>query len=1418
MLAVTVPGDPGGTLIFTRMLSQGNSCEFGHYDYAHSFVRSPRIHSRAVHAIMMMYSFYTKGRGIVMVSAKNVQMLQKRCLDRQKPHYGLRKLSLGVASVLLSTTLYLGTSNVAHADTNINHGTDHAATNELTNLNHDLGYNANQVQVAQNSSNNAISNSASATASNASNEVRHVAVSTKSIQPANDQQQIDHLNQVENISSSLSTNSTNNQVSENSSVSPWLNLAVEQPSTASAATNNQSESWHTTINYQWSTTDSTLNPSHHGLDRSYAGKSPFNQNTVVTLTPKGNTVVPSYRGTPVTFGQVKDLGIVQGDGSNIGGLVLDKNKRYHKYSLLITYPVVRNADGSINKQVDADQSGLEETMYADVSGGTEHWMSADNTSTVKYYAVYNTIKVNYVDPSGKVIGSYMGQKLYPDGQKTGIFWEDHLPSGYTATAQGAKTADNLTWNGTNISSDGENWIVDHKTATVTVKVPVAQGYHVQMQFYDPNNGNKVIETKALTQTVQKNNTMTDVADHMYSYPHGYYYCPGSGEKIVYGIKWQSDGQLIFYNEDGYAGNYSDTTKGLASSDYYVVDNKTGVIILKVPAVNQWKIIPNLANPGDGDIDKVVDITGPAKILHVNGIYDITNLLPKGYVWGFAPKAKSVQLKVLPPDFYTLPKIDLIVDGQVVGKSIDPDPSSSNTKGIILDLGILPSHIGHLAVSLTADSNSANTQVVFTDLIKENHNGQLVSLQQAVNQISSELRDDINRRNYDADVYNKLISSIKPSDFQDSSRFTAEDIFDSYLDKHPGTVALYTYQGKLENVDFGADIINVLLDDFALLKVEESSGYHIDFDFSNKPATYTYHPLLTYDDTMKKYSSYPGIYVKSTDLTPNRMKEIFNNSSNEFGLPALLSDDQSYHIVWTATPQQSVMYEFVDDDNNQQLIGVPTIVSGSTGTRTSVKLPVPTGYELTSGQILPTAITFTNGNQVVRIHVQHRKPTVTYQFVDDDNGDSIIGTEVVYTGLPGTSKNVALTLPKYYKLADGQSLPTSVTFGDQDQTVLIHLKHALSSVTVHFLDANGNVVVSTLLSGNAGSKVSLTDVIPDGWVAYGDQNIPNQVIIGDEPSTIDYVITHRMFLVHAKDGYQAGDLIPGTKGKRFTTDINPNKLIKYVTRTVNVWTDSTKTTKLTTKIQEHDFTRDAIVDTITGNVTYLNWSGNGDYVFSGFTIPGTVDYKGLTIISRTVSVHDQNWQPNIVEDVVVDPHPNAGTLVFQTLGGQVVHTAMITGVDPVDISNYVPEGYHLLSAKMLHPFLSGKTSTYFVMVAPNAQTYTAHDQLPASVTEPLAKAVVRTIKITMPNGHVRTIKQQINFTRTATVDSQGQVTYSAWLATGRTQFNRFFIPKRRGYHVVIKDHATGKVFDQISKVAKVDPTMADCQVDVEYVKA
>ncbi|HJF54346.1 MAG TPA: YSIRK-type signal peptide-containing protein [Limosilactobacillus coleohominis] len=49
--------------------------------------------------------------------SKNNQIKYEKWNTNRKPHYGLRKLSIGVASVLLGTTLYWG-GTTALADSN----------------------------------------------------------------------------------------------------------------------------------------------------------------------------------------------------------------------------------------------------------------------------------------------------------------------------------------------------------------------------------------------------------------------------------------------------------------------------------------------------------------------------------------------------------------------------------------------------------------------------------------------------------------------------------------------------------------------------------------------------------------------------------------------------------------------------------------------------------------------------------------------------------------------------------------------------------------------------------------------------------------------------------------------------------------------------------------------------------------------------------------------------------------------------------------------------------------------------------------------------------------------------------------------------------------------------------------------------
>ena len=113
----------------------------------------------------------------------------------------------------------------------------------------------------------------------------------------------------------------------------------------------------------------------------------------------------------------------------------------------------------------------------------------------------------------------------------------------------------------------------------------------------------------------------------------------------------------------------------------------------------------------------------------------------------------------------------------------------------------------------------------------------------------------------------------------------------------------------------------------------------------------------------------------------------------------------------------------------------------------------------------------------------------------------------------------------------------------------------------------------------------------------------------------------------------------------------------------------------------------------------------------------------------------------------------------------------------------------------------------MLVMIDKQTYSSND-VPADIQhEPLTKVVTRTIKIVMPNGKVRTIKQRVTFERNMTVDNAGKIEYGDWYAIGRSCFNRVFIPKRVGY----------RVDGTVNTVADVKASDADSVITVKYVK-
>lgn len=72
-------------------------------------------------------------------------------------------------------------------------------------------------------------------------------------------------------------------------------------------------------------------------------------------------------------------------------------------------------------------------------------------------------------------------------------------------------------------------------------------------------------------------------------------------------------------------------------------------------------------------------------------------------------------------------------------------------------------------------------------------------------------------------------------------------------------------------------------------------------------------------------------------------------------------------------------------------------------------------------------------------------TVTYTFYDETDKKPVEGHDVTVTGQPGTDQKVNLTTPEGYKLAEGQTLPTSVTMPKANETITINLFHATKDI-------------------------------------------------------------------------------------------------------------------------------------------------------------------------------------------------------------------------------------------------------------------------------------------------------------------------------------------------------------------------------------
>lgn len=491
-------------------------------------------------------------------------------------------------------------------------------------------------------------------------------------------------------------------------------------------------------------------------------------------------------------------------------------------------------------------------------------------------------------------------------------------------------------------------------------------------------------------------------------------------------------------------------------------------------------------------------------------------------------------------------------------------------------------------------------------------------------------------------------------------------------------------------------------------------------------------------------------------------------------------------------------------------------SYETYTQSKQKKNTSLDYSLTAENVDPTPAELT-------VNALYTEPTtkVTLNYVDATSN------KVLSTSTLNLNTNVVtvadLAMPENYVLvskpasqnnvnlvygADGNLNTVSLAQVSSTPIVInLKVKPLIAHITYQFYDVDGNLIQSANVNGKYGQTVDVHSVIPAGWQLYAGQIVPDVVKLGTYNPDLAFVLDHKIAEIKPEMNVSTTTVIPGTNHLTYPIEALSSNLNRDLVYTVKV---KDPDGKAESKVFKQHVSRSAYLDLVTGKVIgYSKWTNNGQHTFNAFVAQPKDGYTINTLPAVTLDVD----HPTKIVNVSYVPKTINGQIVYKTFDGQTVDTQAFTGTSAVNLT--APTGYRLSTeVTSLHP-ANENGQTYIVYVVPQVTTYTSSStDKPANVGD-LFKTVTRTINIKLVNGRTRTIKQLVRFERTARVDANGKVIYSNWQSIGRNKFNAVYVPKRVGYHAVIRQD--GKVLPKVDQVVDISADANDSVIHIEYVK-
>lgn len=522
--------------------------------------------------------------------------------------------------------------------------------------------------------------------------------------------------------------------------------------------------------------------------------------------------------------------------------------------------------------------------------------------------------------------------------------------------------------------------------------------------------------------------------------------------------------------------------------------------------------------------------------------------------------------------------------------------------------------------------------------------------------------------------------------------------------------------------------------------------------------------------------------------------------------------------------------------------------GQAGETIKPTLQLPAGWKIIGVNPIPAEVILQAGEQLLQVRVAH-----VLRVIDEDDPDRhTTVTRTINIKLPDGQVKQIQQKVSFIRLAFEDAVTNQRSYGPwiaeddgsgvtdrfaevkiptikgwvPSQTVVAEYKPsgtARSTVidvtylpearsrTIEYVDENNQLIRSDAIVGRTGETVTVQSSVPTGWEIVAGK-VPDTIAFdehADQPVRI--VIKHRVITIDAE---QAAEL----------NHVDVSELTESVVREIRVLMPHQDQPLITR--QQADFKRLGQYDLVDQKfVGFGDWQAVGSTLMAAYRAPKAAGYR-----PSVSGIGEQSATAGDADETIVISYAASQQTIhvkYEDEHGQVISMDSISGQtdQTVPITIKVPAGWKLTADQVvpdqvkfgaITPDIVLQVEHATVTVLPNAPKTTEEllpdnpgRHYPSGVAfADLNKTFTRSIVFKLPDGHIKTIRQMVQFARSAVVDEvTGQIAYHDWQTIGDRELASVTVPALAGYTATV----------QVIPSLQATPFMHDVMIEVEYVK-